>query len=95
MATTKLLANADRWADRGVYSRDVIDLAMMEPSRELLEAAIAKAAVPYGRSVRESLDKAVANLRESPQRLDECQVALKMSGISRVVLWQRIKGLQA
>ena len=29
MATSKLLANADRWSDDGVFSRDVIDLAMM------------------------------------------------------------------
>ncbi len=31
MATSKLLANSDRWADDGVFSRDVIDLAMMHP----------------------------------------------------------------
>jgi len=32
MATSKLLANSDRWADEGVFNRDVIDLAMMQPS---------------------------------------------------------------
>ena len=31
MATSKLLANADRWLDDGVFSRDLIDLAMMTP----------------------------------------------------------------
>jgi hypothetical protein len=28
LAAEKLLANADRWADDAVFSRDVIDLAM-------------------------------------------------------------------
>ena len=36
MATTKLLANSDRWPDDGVFSRDLIDLAMMRPSLQLL-----------------------------------------------------------
>jgi hypothetical protein len=29
MVTSKLLANADQWADASFFSRDVIDLAMM------------------------------------------------------------------
>jgi hypothetical protein len=95
MLTTKLLANADWWADRGVYNRDVIDLAMMEPPHGLLDEAIAKAAVPYGRSVRDSLDNVIAYLRDNPHRLDECQAALKVQGVPKATLWQRIKGLRA
>jgi len=37
MATSKLLANADRWADRSTFSRDLIDLAMLAPPRTLLD----------------------------------------------------------
>lgn len=29
MATSKILANSDRWSDDSVYSRDLIDLAML------------------------------------------------------------------
>ena len=95
MATTKLLANADRWADRAVHSRDIIDLAMMAPPRRLLQEAIDKASVPYGKSVQECLDRAIDYLRENPHRLDECQEALKMQGTTKAVLWQRIKSLRA
>jgi hypothetical protein len=35
MATSKLLANADRWADSSVHYRDVIDLAMFKRDRVL------------------------------------------------------------
>ena len=43
MVTSKLLANSDRWADDGVFSRDLIDLAMMQPRLPLLRRALAKA----------------------------------------------------
>ena len=43
MATSKLLANADRWYDDGAFNRDLIDLAMMKPNRKLLEGAVRKA----------------------------------------------------
>ena len=36
MAASKLLANSDRWADDSVFSRDIIDLAMMKPGASLL-----------------------------------------------------------
>ena len=61
MATTKLLANADRWADPSVFSRDLIDLAMMCPPPGLLDGAIAKAATAYGDSVRQCLLRAIDN----------------------------------
>ena len=50
MAATKLLANSDRWADDAVHSRDLIDLAMMEPPKKLLAEAIGKARGAYGES---------------------------------------------
>jgi hypothetical protein len=50
LATTHLLANSDRWADDGVLSRDLIDLAMMEPSRNVMRSAVKKACGPTVRA---------------------------------------------
>ena len=50
MAATKPLANADRWADDAVMSRDLIDLAMMQPGKALFRLAAAKAATPMARA---------------------------------------------
>lgn len=72
LAADKLLALADRWRDDNVYSRDLIDLAMMRPTKPLLRAAIAKAAAAYGDSIETSLANAVQDLRERPHRLDAC-----------------------
>ncbi|WP_216903776.1 nucleotidyl transferase AbiEii/AbiGii toxin family protein [Nocardia alni] len=93
MAASKLLANSDRWADDAVYSRDVIDLAMMSPSRDLLRAAAAKAASAYGSSIERDLTKAVAALRDRPGRLDRCMQALRMTDVPKAVLWQQIRAL--
>jgi hypothetical protein len=94
MAASKLLANADRWADRTVFSRDLIDLAMMVPPPDLLRAAIAKAAVAYGDTVASCLTKAVDALRDHPHRLDECRAALHMQDTPKALLWQRIKNIR-
>lgn len=53
MAASKLLANSDRWGDDGVFSRDLIDLAMMRPPLSLLRQAVAKAELAYGKSILE------------------------------------------
>jgi len=94
LVATKLLANADRWADRVVYNRDIIDLAMIAPTADLMRQAIAKASVPYGDSVRASINRAIDYLQDNPHRLDECQEALRMQGTPKAVLWQRIKRLR-
>ncbi|MEW6706055.1 MAG: nucleotidyl transferase AbiEii/AbiGii toxin family protein [Pseudomonadota bacterium] len=94
MAASKLLANADRWADDAVFSRDLIDLAMMAPPRALLQQAIAKATDAYGDSIERDLARAIEHLRERPQRLERCRQALQMSGVPAALLWQRIRALQ-
>lgn len=95
MLATKLLANADRWADSAVMSRDLIDLAMMKPTRALLKRAIEKARAAYGDSVERDLAKAIEHLRERPQRLDACMQAMHITGVPKAVLWSRIKALAA
>jgi hypothetical protein len=94
LAASKLLANSDRWADDAVFSRDLIDLAMMAQPRALLKQAIAKAASAYGESVERDLARAIERLRERPQRLDECRRALRMESVPQAVLWQRIRALR-
>jgi hypothetical protein len=92
MAASKLLANADRWADASVFSRDLIDLAMMQPSRELLAQAMTKASQAYGDSVATALAKAIQHLQDHPHRLRECMGYMGMIEAPAVV-WRRIKAL--
>lgn len=93
MATSKLLANSDRWRDDSVQSRDLIDLAMMAPGKDLLRRAIAKAKGAYGDSIESDLARAIADLRRRPHRLDHCMQALRMTTVPKAVLWSRIKAL--
>ena len=91
---TKLLANSDRWADDAAMSRDLIDLAMMEPGPALFRAWAAKAAKAYGKSIGADLAKAIEALRARPQRLDRCMEALQMTTVPKALLWKRIKALK-
>lgn len=79
LAASKLLANSDRWADEGVFSRDAIDLAMMKPTREVFVKACAKAESAYGASVRQDLEKAVDKLLDKPEWLEKCMRAMSMT----------------
>ena len=93
MATSKLLANSDRWRDDSVFSRDLIDLAMMAPNKALMKQALGKAQGAYGDSVSADLARAVEDLRARPHRLDTCMQAMAMTTVSKAVLWARIKAL--
>jgi hypothetical protein len=92
MATSKLLANSDRWADDGVFSRDLIDLAMMSPTLTLLRQAVTKAEQAYGPSVLTDLAKSMNRLRDRPGWLERCLQAMAMD-MPRAVLWQRVRAL--
>jgi hypothetical protein len=94
LAAEKLLANADRWPDDSVFSRDLIDLAMQPASLALLREACAKAELAYGASVRRALADAVQALRQRSHRLEECMKAMRMTGLSRAQLWQRIRRVE-
>jgi hypothetical protein len=94
MATSKLLANSDRWADDSVYSRDLIDLAMMGAPGKLLERAKDKARLAYGRSIDADLAKAIDHLIEREGRLERCMAALRMT-VPRAQVLARIKKLAA
>lgn len=78
MATSKLLANADRWADDSALSRDAIDLAMMALPPRALRPAIAKATTAYGPSVVSDMQRALTRLIERPEHLARCLTAMSM-----------------
>jgi drug/metabolite transporter (DMT)-like permease len=92
LAASKLLANVDRWAEDGVFSRDLIDLAMMQPRKDLLLQAAAKAQEAYGIAVERSLHKAVDYLQRRQGRLSQCLRAMQVDVPAALVL-QRIKTL--
>ncbi|RYF33271.1 MAG: hypothetical protein EOO26_08730 [Comamonadaceae bacterium] len=92
MATSKLLANADRWADDSVFSRDLIDLAMMRPAPRLLQQAREKAAAAYGDSVDVELAKAAQQLLAREGRLERCMAMMQMT-VPPALLRQSIKSL--
>ena len=93
LAAEKLLANADRWADDSVHSRDLIDLAMMRANRRLLEDACRKAEGAYGDAVRRSLSRAVDALQSRHGRLEACMAALGVDRVTPAQLWQEITRL--
>ncbi|MGC4934628.1 nucleotidyl transferase AbiEii/AbiGii toxin family protein [Gordonia sp. DT30] len=93
MVASKLLANSDRWADTSVFSRDLIDLAMIEPDDNLMDEAVSKAEGAYGVSVVSDLDKAIDYHRENPHRLDRCMRELQMDSTPKALLWDRMQRL--
>lgn len=92
MAASKLLANSDRWRHDAVFSRDLIDLAMLELTPEELIQAIEKSEMAYGETIQGDLKKAIQNLKGRSGRLHECMAALKIE-IPEVVIWEKIRKL--
>lgn len=93
MAASKLLANSDRQADDGVFSRDVIDLAMMALPLPLLRKALAKAEQAYGPAVARDLAKAIERLQGRHGWLERCMQAMAMN-MPKAVLWQKVRRLR-
>lgn len=89
-ATSKLLANSDRWRDQSVFARDAIDLAMLDlPPRELAPA-LRKAMAAYGPDVLADINLALAALRTRPEWLARCTQALSITLPPAAVL-QRLR----
>lgn len=79
--TEKLLANSDRWADRNVLSRHLIDLSLLRARVGAIPSeAWAKAEGVYRGAVREDLRKAVRAFLNQPDHRQRCFAAL---GIDR------------
>jgi len=93
MAASKLLANSDRWPDDGVFSRDLIDLAMMKPALPLLRQAVAKAEGAYGAAVRRDLQRAIDRMQARTGWLERCMQVMGVTG-TQAQVWQRIRALR-
>jgi len=93
MITSKLLANSDRWADDGAFNRDLIDLAMMQPSINLFRKAVTKAEQAYGKAIIKDIDKAITKLQTRPDWLDRCMKAMAIN-TPKALLWKNINTLK-
>lgn len=92
MVTSKLLANSDSWADDSVFNRDLIDVAMMQPSKKLFAQAVTKAEFAYGDAIAKDIAKAANKLQSRHDWLQRCMLAMDMA-IPQAVLWERIRNL--
>jgi hypothetical protein len=90
---SKLLVNSDRYADDSVYSRDLIDLAMMKPTKKELHLAIEKAKKAYGDSIQRDLVRSIDYLFQREKRLDKCTDYLKID-LPVSVIYQNIQKLK-
>ena len=93
MATSKLLANSDRWGDDSVFNRDVIDLAMIPLSLPTLRRAVAKAETAYGESILRDLNLAIERLESRQNWLEHCIDVLSIQA-TKAVLWTKIRTLK-
>lgn len=93
LATSKLLANSDRYADDGVFSRDVIDLGMMGLRLPVLRAALTKAEQAYGNAVARDLGKAITRLQERDRWLERCMQVMGMT-LPKALVWQKVRALR-
>ena len=76
---TKLMANADRWADDAVWSRDLVDLAMLTRGGTADPAGVEKAVRAYGEGVLRDFEKARGRLLARDQWLVVCMKRMNMT----------------
>jgi hypothetical protein len=90
----KLLANADRYGDRSVMSRDIIDLLMMQQHwGSIPDTAWQKVGAAYGESARRAYDAAKQMLRDAAY-LSRCTGAMGISEQAAGLLVDAIEGVQ-
>ena len=90
---SKLLVNSDRYADDSVYSLDLIDLAMIKPTKKELHLAMEKAKKAYGDSIQRDLVRSIDYLFQREKRLDKCTDYLKID-LPVSVIYQKIQKLK-
>jgi|SRR6185295_7318486 len=82
----KLLANSDRWADRQVLSRDLVDLAALrEQLGPIPEAAWSKAEAAYKSSPKADLAKALNAFAEDAAHRRRCFDGLSVVAAPRIL----------
>jgi len=93
LAAMKLLANADRWADDSVFSRDIIDLAHLSLDSNSYQQALKIAEDAYGLAIRRDLQKALDALRRREGWLDRCLYALAIA-TPKALVWKKLRRLR-
>lgn len=78
LIASKLLANSDRWGDVSVYSRDLIDLAMMTHDKDEWDQALTKSSGAYGEAIKKDLVKAMDMFLRQPIYVQRCCKNLKI-----------------
>ena len=81
--TEKLLANGDRWADRSVDSRDLIDLAILRLKTSFPEQALTKAESAY--PTVEPLKRSILAFQTAPNYRCRCYQRLQIEHPSMIV----------
>lgn len=76
-----------------MFSRDVIDLAMMQPKLPVLRQAVAKAQQAYGDAVLRDLGRAIDYMKTREGWFEHCMQALAIR-VPRAVVWQRLRALE-
>ena len=79
----KLLANADRWNDESIQSRDLIDLAVLRVNRKIPEHAIEKSEVAY--PVIDPLKNALRKFRNSQKYQNKCFDTLQIENSGQIL----------
>jgi hypothetical protein len=93
LVARKLLANSDRWNDDSVFSRDLLDLAVLPVSDQEWGRAVDKAECAYGLSIRRDLRRALQRMCEQPGWLERCQQMLAIQA-SSTELRQQLQRLE-
>lgn len=93
LAASKLLANSDRWRDDSAFSRDAIDLAMLDLPPRKLRPAIDKAMEAYGDAVVVDMRRALDRLKTDPAHVQRCMQAMAMA-MPMALLQQRLLELR-
>lgn len=81
--TEKLLANADRWNDSSIESRDLIDLAVLRLNKKISDDAINKAESAY--SVIKPLQSALEEFQSKRGYRDSCFEALEVKDSAMIL----------
>jgi hypothetical protein len=79
--------------DDSAYSRDAIDLAMMDLPPRRLRPAVAKARLAYGEAVVVDMRLALDVLRDRPAHVERCIRAMSMA-MPPAALQQRLRTLR-
>jgi len=79
----KLLANADRWSDRSIGSRDLIDLAVLRYHHEIPVTAIEKAETAY--PVQQPLIRAIEEFQADAGYRNKCYEELEVHDRKHII----------